>query len=124
MAEPLDTLDRTGVSLGPVGPLAAPGAAAGHYGRWLARRLALGVLILFAVSIVVFVATQALPSSPARAILGRTATPQAIAALNEQLGLNRPVVTQYTTWLGHFVTGNFGESLAAREPVSSLIGGR
>lgn len=108
----------------PGGPVLAPAATGGHFGRWLARRLALGVLILFAVSLIIFIATQALPSSPARAILGRNATPQAIGALNRQLGLNKPLVTQYTTWLGHLLSGNLGTSLAAREPVGTLIGGR
>jgi peptide/nickel transport system permease protein len=111
-------------SVGPVGPVLAPVGSGGHFGRWLVRRLGFGVLILLAVSVVVFVATQALPSDPARAILGRAATPQSIAALNQQLGLNKPVITQYTTWLGHLVTGNLGMSLAAQQPVSSLISGR
>ena len=60
---------------GPAGPAVDVRGARGHFGRWLARRLALGVVILFAVSLVVFVATQALPSDPSRAILGRKATP-------------------------------------------------
>jgi peptide/nickel transport system permease protein len=124
VADPLATLE-TPIVGGPIIPVGGPpGSAGGQFGRWLARRLALGLLVLLAVSIVIFVATQALPSNPARAILGRNATPQSIAALNQQLGLNKPVIVQYTTWLGHLVTGNFGTSLAAREPVSSLIGGR
>ena len=93
------------------------------------RRLLLGVLTLFVVSIVIFAATQALPSDPAKAILGKTATPDALAALREQLGRNRSVPWQYWSWLSGFVTGDFGESLAAGEPVccsksSSLLGSR
>ncbi len=82
------------------------------------------MLILIAVSLVVFVATQALPSDPARAILGRQATPQSIAALDHQLGLDQPVVSQYLHWFGHIVTGSFGTSLATRGPVSALISDR
>ena len=109
---------------GPAGPGVAVAGSGGHFGRWLLRRLALGVVILFAVSLIVFVATQALPSNPARAILGRTATPQSVAALTHQLGLDRPAVSQYLHWLGNLLRGNFGNSLASRGPVSTLISGR
>jgi peptide/nickel transport system permease protein len=81
-------------------------------------------MILVAVSLLVFIATEALPSDPARAILGRSATPQSIAALNRELGLDEPLVSQYVTWFSGVVTGDFGDSLAAGEPVSTLIGGR
>jgi peptide/nickel transport system permease protein len=76
------------------------------------------------VSIVIFVATQALPGDTARAILGRTATPASLAALREQLHLNRPLVIQYLDWAGGLVRGDAGQSMAAREPVSRLIADR
>jgi peptide/nickel transport system permease protein len=89
------------------------------------RRVVLGLLTLFLVSLVVFAATQALPSDPARAILGRTSTPQSVATLRKQLDLNHSAVYQYTHWLGRFVTGNLGKSLAARgEPVTKVLGTR
>jgi peptide/nickel transport system permease protein len=89
------------------------------------RRILLGLLTLFLVSLVVFAATQALPSDPARAILGRTATPESLTALRKQLNLNRPVFTQYTDWLKGAVVGDFGNSLAARgEPVTKVLGTR
>jgi peptide/nickel transport system permease protein len=85
----------------------------------------LGVMTLFAVSLIVFAATQALPSDPARAILGRTATPESLAALRKQLNLNHSVVSQYTHWLGGVLTGDLGHSLAARgEPVTTVLGKR
>ena len=59
---------------------------------FIVRRTLLGVLTLFVASIIIFAATQALPGDPARAILGRTATPESLAALREQLNLDRPVV--------------------------------
>ncbi len=92
--------------------------------RFLVRRIALGILTLFLVSIVVFAATQALPGNAARAILGRDATPQRIAALTQQLHLNRSVFEQYTHWLGGILTGNLGTSAATQEPVSQLLSGR
>ena len=92
---------------------------------FILRRILLGLLTLFLVSLVVFAATQALPSDPARAILGRTATPDSLKALRKQLNLNRPVVSQYTHWLGGIFTGDLGNSLAARgEPVTSVLGKR
>jgi peptide/nickel transport system permease protein len=109
---------------GPAGPAMVPAASGGHFARWLVRRLALGIVILFAVSVLVFVATEALPSDPARAILGRTATPQSVAALRHQLGLDRSVIGQYTSWLSGIVTGHFGTSLASRLPVGALISNR
>jgi peptide/nickel transport system permease protein len=92
---------------------------------FILRRILLGLLTLFLVSLVVFAATQALPSDPARAILGRTATPDSLKALREQLNLNRPVASQYTHWLGGIFTGDLGNSLAARgEPVTKVLGKR
>ena len=92
---------------------------------FILRRVLLGLLTLFLVSLVVFAATQALPSDPARAILGRTATPDSLKALRKQLNLDRPVVNQYTHWLGGIFTGDLGNSLAARgEPVTSVLGKR
>jgi len=76
------------------------------------------------VSIVVFAATQALPGDPARAILGRSATPQSLAALRLKLHLDQPVFTQYWTWLTGLLHGNLGTSLAAQEPVTTLLGPR
>ena len=88
-------------------------------------RIGLGILTLFLVSVVVFVATQALPGDTARAILGREAANTArYEALREQLGLNKPVAEQYLGWLGGVVTGDLGNSLAQDEPVTSLIGRR
>src|SRR2546421_3258650 len=89
------------------------------------RRIVLGLLTLFLVSLVVFAATQVLPSDPARAILGRNATPEALKALRTQLHLGQPVVQQYVHWLTGFTRGDLGHSLAARgEPVTKLIGTR
>jgi peptide/nickel transport system permease protein len=92
--------------------------------RFLIRRLLLGLLILLLVSIVVFAATQALPGNAARAILGRNATPQRLAALTRQLHLNESAVAQYLHWLGGVLTGNFGTSAATQQPVSQLLSAR
>jgi peptide/nickel transport system permease protein len=89
---------------------------------FIIRRLLLGILVLIMVSILVFLATQALPGDPARAILGRSATPASLAALRRQLHLDQPVLTQYWTWVTGLLHGNLGTSLAAQEPVTKLLG--
>jgi peptide/nickel transport system permease protein len=91
---------------------------------FIVRRTLLGVLTLFVASIIIFAATQALPGDPARAILGRTATPESLAALREQLNLDRPVVGQYWDWLSGVVRGDLGDSLVAGQPVTELLGSR
>ncbi|MBA3381062.1 MAG: ABC transporter permease [Actinobacteria bacterium] len=91
---------------------------------FIVRRLLLCLLTLFVVSVIIFAATQALPGDAARSILGRGATPESLAALREQLGLNEPALQQYLDWIGGFLTGDLGTSLAANIPVSELLGDR
>jgi peptide/nickel transport system permease protein len=91
---------------------------------FIVRRTLLGILTLFLASIIIFAATQALPGDPARAILGRTATPESLAALREQLNLDQPVTQQYWDWLSGVLTGDLGESLVAGQPVTELLGSR
>ena len=89
------------------------------------RRVLLGLLTLFLVSIVVFAATQTLPGDAARAFLGRNATPESLATLRKQLHLNEPVVSQYLHWLGGIFRGDLGNSLTgSQQPVTSVIGAR
>jgi len=88
------------------------------------RRLALGVLTLFLISLVVFAAVLALPGDAATAILGKEATPERVAALRDQLHLNDSVITQYFDWIGGVLTGSFGDSAATQQPVSELLSDR
>jgi peptide/nickel transport system permease protein len=88
------------------------------------RRLALGVLTLWLISLIVFAAVLALPGDAATAILGKEATPDRVAALRDQLNLNDSVVSQYLQWIGGVVTGSFGESAATQQPVSELLSER
>ena len=85
------------------------------------RRLLLGIIVLLMVSLVVFAATQALPGDPALAILGRSATPQSLAAMRRHLHLDRPVIEQYLSWISGLIHGNLGMSIAAQEPVTTLL---
>src|SRR5690242_13713837 len=92
---------------GVAGPLPPPRT---RQHLWILRRLAFGVVVLLAVSVVIFVATRALPTDPAQAILGRSATPDALASLRKHLGLDQPLYRQYLTWLGNVVRGDLGTS--------------
>jgi peptide/nickel transport system permease protein len=91
---------------------------------FILRRVLLGIATLAIISLIVFGATQALPGDAARAILGRDATPQKLAAVRKQLNLNRPVSQQYLEWVRGVVTGDFGRSLANQRPVASVLGDR
>ena len=92
--------------------------------RLIARRLALGILTLFLISLIVFAAVLALPGDAATAILGREATPERVAALRDQLHLNDSVISQYLNWIGGVLTGSFGDSAATQQPVSELLSDR
>lgn len=89
----------------------------------VASRIGLGVLSLLIVSLVIFSAVAMLPGSYASAILGQNATPEAVAAMEEQLGLNEPWFLRYLGWLGAATTGDMGMSFAGR-PVMDVIGPR
>jgi peptide/nickel transport system permease protein len=88
---------------------------------WILRRALLSLLVLFGVSVLIFLATQALPGDPAVQILGHTATPEQLDELRKQLGLNQPLLDQYLTWLGNVLTGSLGQSLTSPQSVSSLL---
>jgi peptide/nickel transport system permease protein len=92
--------------------------------RLIAVRIALGIVTLWAVTVVIFLATQALPGNAAYAVLGHSATPQRLHALEQALHLNRGLLSQYGSWIGGVLQGNFGHSLANGESVSTLIGPR
>jgi peptide/nickel transport system permease protein len=89
--------------------------------RFIVRRLILSIPILLLVSIMVFGLIHLIPGDPARVILGQEATPEAIAGLRHELGLDQPLVVQYLNWLGNVLRGDLGRSLADRTPVIEQI---
>jgi peptide/nickel transport system permease protein len=91
-------------------------------GRFLLRRIGLALVSLWLLSIIVFVACEVMPGDVARSILGPTAAPETVAALNEELGTDRPVVVRYADWVAGVVRGDLGESYAFRRPVDEMIG--
>ncbi|MCY1338398.1 Glutathione transport system permease protein GsiC [compost metagenome] len=92
--------------------------------RLVIGRLAVGVLTLLIVSLVVYFLTSLLPGDAVQEQLGQEATPEAVAALRAQLGLDQPVYLRYLYWLGGLVTGNPGVSLVNGMQVDSMIASR
>jgi peptide/nickel transport system permease protein len=92
--------------------------------RLVVRRLVLAVPLLFAVSVLTFVLTALAPGDPAATILGASASPEKIAELRRQLGLDEPLWTQYWHWLSNAVHGNLGESLITSQSVTSALATR
>jgi peptide/nickel transport system permease protein len=87
----------------------------------LTRRIPFLLLTLFVSSILIFVASEILPVDVARNMLGQFAAQEAVDALNERLGMDKPPVERYIGWLGRVLAGDFGESTSQRGPVGPLI---
>lgn len=92
--------------------------------KLIAQRLALSVLLLLAASVLIFVGTQILPGDVAQSILGQSATPQALANLRAELGLNDPPMTRYFLWLGNVLQGDLGTALTNGRDIAESIGYR
>jgi peptide/nickel transport system permease protein len=88
---------------------------------YLLRRLGLAVITLWILSMIVFFAGQILPGDPGRAVLGPLAAPSAVRALDHELGVDRPLLTQYVSWIGGLLHGNMGTSYTFRTPVEPFI---
>ena len=96
----------------------------GSLANLIAKRIAAAALTLLLVSVIVFSITALLPGDAAQAALGQAATPEAVAALRVQLGLDQPALIRYLHWLGGLLTGDAGRSFSDGLPVSVLIGKR
>ena len=88
---------------------------------FLLRRLGLMILTLWLLTLIVFFGGQILPGDPGRATLGILASPSAVQALDHQLGVDRPLITRYLSWLGGLLHGNLGTSYAYRTAVEPFI---
>ncbi len=85
------------------------------------RRLALALITLWLATLLVFGALLLIPGNPAQAILGLEATPEDVAALEARLGLDRPPLERYLSWLGGVLRGDLGQSIRYEQPISELI---
>jgi peptide/nickel transport system permease protein len=88
------------------------------------KRIGLGLVTLWVISLLIFVGVEALPGDLAEAVLGQGATPETVASFRKELKLDLPPHVRYAAWLGAFVRGDFGNSLANQRPVVDLIGWR
>jgi len=95
-----------------------------NLGKLLVQRLALGLLSLFAVSVVIFLAVGMLPGDIAQAMLGQSATPETVAAFRAQLGLDLPALQRFVNWAWRLLHGDLGVSLANQRPIAELVGTR
>jgi peptide/nickel transport system permease protein len=93
----------------------------GRVTTYLLRRLGLALITLWLLSVIVFFAGQVLPGDPGRAILGPLAAPSAVRVLDHQLGVDRPLLTQYASWIGGLAHGNMGQSYQFRSAVEPFI---
>lgn len=92
--------------------------------KLVAQRFSLGILLLFAASILIFAGTQILPGDVAQSILGQSATPEALANLRKELGLNEPALSRYVSWLGNAVQGDLGTALTNGQDIAQSLGRR
>jgi peptide/nickel transport system permease protein len=92
--------------------------------KLVAQRLSLGIFLLFAASALLFGLTEILPGDAAQAQLGQSATPENLANLREEMGLNRPAITRYAEWIYGILTGDMGNALSNKLPIGEQIGKR
>lgn len=92
--------------------------------KLVTQRIALGLLMLLAVSALIFAGTELLPGDVAQSILGQSATPEALANLRREMGLNDPAVQRYFAWLGGILQGDLGVSLSNQRDIAQSIGDR
>lgn len=92
--------------------------------RMILMRLGIGLLLLWVISVLVFLAVSLLPGDIAQQVLGQGATQETIAAFRRELGLDQPLVLRYFDWIGGILQGDFGRSLASGRPVADLLGAR
>ena len=92
--------------------------------KLVGKRLALGLVILLVISLIIFFMVEMLPGDIAQAVLGQSATPENLAALRKEMGLDQPAIIRYLHWLAGAVTLDFGSSIVTHERVMSLIGER
>ena len=90
-------------------------------GRYILRRLISAIPVLLGITVIVFAIMSLIPGDPATAILGAYATPENVARINRDLGLDQPAIQRYFIWLGNMLTGDFGRSFSLNRPVLDEI---
>src|SRR3954449_6236423 len=90
-------------------------------GRYLLRRLPSAAAVLLLASMAIFAILRLVPGDPASLLAGPDAPPEAVAAIRSDLGLDRPVVEQYLTWIGHVLTFDLGRSYLIGGQIADLV---
>lgn len=88
------------------------------------QRVGFGIITLLVISMLIFIGVEALPGDLAEAVLGQSATPEAIQAFRTELKLDLPSYQRYFSWLGGFIQGDFGNSLATGRPIADMLSWR
>lgn len=91
---------------------------------YLAKRVAVSIVVLFGIAILTFLMIHLVPGDPARIELGAHATPESVAHVRHEIGLDRPFFAQFLTYLGNTLTGQFGNSITFSAPVTEVIANR
>src|SRR5947208_3078090 len=89
--------------------------------RYILQRLVLALVVLLGITFIVFMIVHIVPGDPARIILGAYASDESVAAIRERLGLNRPLLEQYTLWMSAALRGDLGTSLLTSQPVGPQL---
>ena len=92
--------------------------------KYAAKKLGLMLLTMLIVSFLAFLAFQIIPGDPTNTLLGSEATPERVAALRSELGLDRPFFVRYFDWIVNFVQGDFGKSYSYSMPVADMLRGK
>lgn len=90
----------------------------------ITKRIIFGILTLLVISLLIFIGVEALPGDLAEAVLGQSATPETVEAFRKELKLDLPPHVRYFSWIGDFMQGNLGNSLANGRPIAEVIGWR
>ena len=90
-------------------------------GNYIKKRLISSIITLFLITFISFIFIALLPGEPAELLLGEFATPEKVAKLNSQWGLDKPILLRYFTWLKNILQGDFGKSILSQKPTLGLI---
>jgi len=91
---------------------------------YILKRLLIAVVTILVASVIVFSMLEIVPGDPARVMLGMNATPEALQALRDQMGLDQPLLVRYFDWIGHLLTFDLGKSYTYNVPVRDLVAER
>src|SRR5215813_900253 len=93
-------------------------------GRYILRRLLQAIPVLFFSTFLVFMVIHLIPGDAAAVLAGPNATPEALAAIRHDMGLDQPLLVQYVVWMGHIFQGDLGKSTLSGQPISKLLQAR